>query len=147
MNWLLGLLLLLSTAALADLSDKEGVMFHCALDDGTEINLERSADDRWALQVGVLSGTATVVKNDAEGIGTTFYNHREENTMVREVLIPNADRSWFYTVGVVDKGSEKSGYLQIMNNGEETVYQPCKPGTLKDEFSDTELFNKMIPAD
>lgn len=129
-----------------DQASQEAI-FSCKLKDGVEVNLWRDKTDRWELKVAVPMSAGVDIKKQGNDMGTTFFNHREENTVTQEILISTPDRAWFYTVGVNDKAGVKSGYLQVMNSGVETAYEPCVEGTLHEQLNREGILANLTTVD
>lgn len=123
-------------------------MFQCKLKDGVRVQLERQAEgDQWQLTLSPPGRPPVVLKKVGNDMGVNFNYHASIATAEREVYMSSPDHSWFYTLGVTDKAGHKTGHLQVMNNGVETVYEECVEGTLSEKFEETSAFSNMTTVD
>ncbi|MNM18518.1 hypothetical protein D3C81_288110 [compost metagenome] len=127
--------------------DSQETIFSCKLKDGVEVNLLRDKTDQWELKVSVPMSKGVDIRKAGNDMGTTFFNHREENTVTQEIMISTADHAWFYTVGVNDQGGVKTGYLQVMNSGVETAYESCVDGSLHEQFNREGILANLTTVD
>lgn len=121
------------------------VVFLCDMPNGKHAMLEYSVNsDVFTLSYGDnLDIPEVTVMKRGNNMGTSYHSSSVENTTLREVYIDDSPK--FYTLGISNKGSEVSGYVQVMENGTEISYEDCK--TVRSKFDDYSLFKNMTDVD
>ena len=120
-------------------------MFQCRLKDGMDVKFLRDEHDVWQLLVGKPGMTKVSIFKEANSMNYAFNYHGSEATAVKEVYMTNG--SWLYTVGVVDQAGHKSGHIQVMKDGVETVYEECQKDSLIEKFDQEDAFKDMSTVD
>jgi len=146
---IVGLLVVLgamSQMAFAQTAEKE-VVFSCDLDAGKSVMLTRDPKtDTFTLKYGAsLATPEVVVIKLGNDMGTTLHYSRLTNTEAREVYMTKGEE--FYTVGYVDGGAQKQGYVHITRGTVEVAYQECNAATLNSTFGDVTQFANFTEVD
>jgi len=136
----------MSQMTFAQTGEKE-VAFSCDLAEGKSVMLTRDPKtDTFTLKYGAnLATPEAVVVKLGNDMGTTLHYSRLTNTEAREVYLTKGDD--FYTIGYVDSGEQKQGYIHITRGTVEVAYQECNVATLNSTFGDVTQFANFTEVD